>query len=447
MSSRKRDDITAKEGRFMLHLVAQAQIPLLQRRSTPNGRGIVAQAVNLSGCLAASLLLTTYAAAQPTSNWTFTTIYNGNNLTDLRPIVVGKDNVIYGTTYAVGQIYSLSPPTTSSMPWTFTSLHTGGAAPYAGVTLGEDGVLYGTTRLGGGGDQAKGCGTAYSLEPPASEGGAATYRVLYRFLNDNCARPEKGLAIGSGRVAFGVANNTIYSLTPPAVPGKAWTYTALYAFSGEKDGAWPLTLTIGPDGVLYGVTSRGGAGEGTAFSLTPPPTPGGSWTFNVLCVFPSGGYGTGPSVLTLGEKGVLYGTTAYGGNVNSSCPDGCGTIFAITPPEQPGGSWSLNTIYSFAGGNDGAYPSGIAVDKKGNLVGGARGAGANGYGTIFALTAPGAEGGPWTETTLYSLTGYPNGCSPINVALGTDAIYGAATDCGTCPFPYSCGTIFSLSHP
>jgi hypothetical protein len=45
---------------------------------------------------------------------------------------------------------------------------------------------------------------------------------------------------------------------------------------------------------------------------------------------------------------------------------------------------------------------------------------------------PGTEGGPWTETTLYSMTGYPNGCSPINVALGTDTHDGQESDRTVC---------------
>src|SRR5580700_2462683 len=50
----------------------------------------------------------------------------------------------------------------------------------------------------------------------------------------------------------------------------------------------------------------------------------------------------------------------------------------------------------------------------------------------FRRTPSGTEGGPWTETTLYSMTGYPNGCSPINVALGTDTHDGQESDRTVC---------------
>ena len=51
------------------------------------------------------------------------------------------------------------------------------------------------------------------------------------------------------------------------------------------------------------------------------------------------------------SKGALYGTTASGGtNYN-------GTVFQLVPPTQPGGAWTENVLYRFAGGADGRQPS------------------------------------------------------------------------------------------
>jgi uncharacterized repeat protein (TIGR03803 family) len=51
----------------------------------------------------------------------------------------------------------------------------------------------------------------------------------------------------------------------------------------------------------------------------------------------------------IGHGGVLYGTTEGGGTSNN------GTVFSLTPPGSPGASWTETALYSFAGApNDGA---------------------------------------------------------------------------------------------
>jgi uncharacterized repeat protein (TIGR03803 family) len=90
---------------------------------------------------------------------------------------------LFGTTFyggnfgcgnGCGSVYKLSPPAQSGDPWTETDLHffqvTGdGHNPFAGVIVGKDGLLYGTTESGGLGDcstsQSRGCGTVYSVIP------------------------------------------------------------------------------------------------------------------------------------------------------------------------------------------------------------------------------------------------------------------------------------------
>src|SRR5580693_221708 len=60
--------------------------------------------------------------------------------------------------------------------YSFTGQDGDGASPYAGVVLGPDGSLYGTTGYGG----TFGAGVVYQLSPPTS-GGAWTESVLYSF--------------------------------------------------------------------------------------------------------------------------------------------------------------------------------------------------------------------------------------------------------------------------
>src|SRR5579864_8509933 len=64
-------------------------------------------------------------------------------------------------------------------------------------------------------------------------------------------------------------------------------FTTLYSFGGVSDGSDPeYQLLIGGGGVLYGTTAMGGASlGGTAFSLTPPSTPGEAWTLTTIQTF------------------------------------------------------------------------------------------------------------------------------------------------------------------
>ena len=106
----------------------------------------------------------------------------------------------------------------------------------------------------------------------------------------------------------------------------AQTLTTLATFTGApSDGIDPLGVAIGPGGVLYGVTARGGAsGYGTAFSLTPSKSAGGAWTEAVLYNFTGGSDGGSPTGLVIGTRGVLYGTTSYGGAETAICSVWCG---------------------------------------------------------------------------------------------------------------------------
>jgi hypothetical protein len=203
--------------------------------------------------------------------------------------------------------------------------------------------------------------------------------------------------MGSGGVLYGAAQSggvngaqgTVFSLTPPTAPGGAWTETTLYDFLGGADGSEPVAgVVIGAGGVLYGTTEAGGTGgtRGTVFSLTPPSSPGGSWTEVVLYKFAgSPSDGANPfSGVVIGTGGVLYGTTGPGGSL------GDGTVFSLTPPLSPGGSWTESVLYNFTGGSDGSGPEGVVIGSGGVLYGTTSGAGNTycdfGCGTVFSLT-------------------------------------------------------------
>ncbi len=132
----------------------------------------------------------------------------------------------------------------------------------------------------------------------------------------------------------GAGCGTVYSLTPPASPGGAWSETVLWSFGASaSDGANPTGLVMGRSGVLYGTTTYGGQADcGAVFSLTPPSTPGGEWTEAITWSFPANGL-VFPTGLVAGRNGGLYGANLNGG------PDHGGDIYSLDPPDSPGGAW------------------------------------------------------------------------------------------------------------
>ncbi len=170
--------------------------------------------------------------------------------------------------------------------------------------------------------------------------------------------------------------------------------------------------------------------------------------------------------------GNLYGTTAYNGTGQCTLLGsvvGCGVVYEMSPPSQPGGAWTEAVLYSFQGGNDGSFPWGdLVFDAAGNLYGATRYGGGKGTncnflyggncGTMFELSPPKTKGGVWTEEVLHSFAGTgqwsiaADGGNP-NGGLVLDAtgnIYGT-TEVGGFNCPHSseqgCGTVFELAPP
>jgi uncharacterized repeat protein (TIGR03803 family) len=92
------------------------------------------------------------------------------------PLAWSSNGVLYGSAFRggdqnAGSVYALAPPATVGLPWTFASLYSftlgfaasGGNYPYQGETLavGRDGLIYGTTFGGGPFNE----GTVFALRP------------------------------------------------------------------------------------------------------------------------------------------------------------------------------------------------------------------------------------------------------------------------------------------
>jgi uncharacterized repeat protein (TIGR03803 family) len=108
------------------------------------------------------------------------------------------------------------------------------------------------------------------------------------------------------------------------------TEKILYSFGGQTgDGENPVAgVVFDANGNLFGTTSTGGAYyAGTVFELTTAGTEKVLYTFGTPAddvIYPY-------AAPIFDNSGNLYGTTSFGGDLACSGPNGCGTVFMLTP--------------------------------------------------------------------------------------------------------------------
>jgi hypothetical protein len=331
------------------------------------------------------------------------------------------------------------------------------AYPNGRLLTGANGVLYGVSRSGG----AANAGTVFMLNPPSSGNTQWSVNVIYSFQNGaDGANPAGGLISDANGVLYGVAgsggagiNGTVFSLTPPAGGSGAWTETTLHAFTGGTDGDFPSEdagLVMDAAGALYGTTINGGAGNGTAFKLSPPAMGSSKWTETILHAFKGGDDGYFPAGgLLAGAGGVLYGTTSGGGK-SFTCSGGCGTVFSLTPPAGGKGKWTHAVLHAFSN-SEGDEPEGSLIsDATGDLygvdlLGGGATACSLGCGTVFRLAAPAGGGQRWAEQTLHVFTSGADSEFPMSaLVLASDGkLWGTAAGAQ----PNRLGATFNLAPP
>lgn len=230
-------------------------------------------------------------------------------------LIQGRDGNFYGTTYQGGPT-NKGTVFQFSTNGTLTVLHSflgddgsdDGAYPYtAPLVEGADGIFYGTTSEGG----TNGSGTTFDgtiFRVTA----AGAFTTLFEFNKTNGLNPYAGLSFGTdgklyGSTVNGGANGygTVFQITTNG------SLTTLIQFSGTN-GAFPEGGVVpGPDNILYGTTYEGGTqGYGTVFQLTT------NGLLTTLYSFTNSTDGSNPYAGVIRDAGGnLYGAALYGGTL------------------------------------------------------------------------------------------------------------------------------------
>lgn len=244
-----------------------------------------------------------------------------------------------------------------------------GADPMGPVAEGTDKSIYGTTSVGG----ANSLGSIFKINS------AGILTTLYSFGNlGDGIEPTSGLLLATngnfyGTASFGAGNQidgTAFRITPH---GK---YSIIYSFSGSAHPMGPLIQGFDRNVYLTTCGYENTPDYGAVWKIKP------NGPFTILHRF-DGIDGQCPKVgVVEATDGNLYGTTSEGGDPTCNPPDGCGTLFQLSP------SGVLTTLHVFEG-NDGANGAGLMQATNGSFYGITNGGGDNscysGCGTIFKL--------------------------------------------------------------
>ncbi len=337
-----------------------------------------------------------------------------------------------------GSVFRYNPATgdfTTAVEFTGTAGFAKGTGPQTGLTLGEDGFVWGTTGAGG----TNGAGTVFKININNLvftsildfTGNAGTNRgrlPLAAMVSDGA-----GLLWGSTAEGGSAGFGTLYTVNVSSgLLSTVVDFTGTGALAPGSRPSGPLH----PDGpgVWWGTTFAGGpGGHGTVFRYT---TEGD--------VFESLGSFTGPAGATPGRgphsplvadgTGALWGVTLSGGSGNY------GTIFKIV--KNP---FSISSIVEFSGSGGssaGNGPSGgLMADDAGKLWGLTNGGGPAELGGIYRIDP---ETGAYTRVLDFLRTsGNPSVALPgAGLVRGLDGwLWGTSRRGGT----FNAGTVYTVN--
>ena len=288
---------------------------------------------NMATAALAMLALLFAGGVSPLQAQTYTPVYDfgfsdPNQANPIGQLALGRDGNFYGTMgLNYSQIYQITPAGVETLLWSAPAGSAYETECTTGLTLGSDGLFYGTCKTYGGNNWASGgSGIVFKFDPSHGAGG---FTILYSFpeCNSNGSLYPSALTLGTDGNLYGATMGnsfcpnpygTIFKVTPTG------TFTTLHVFKGNGtgDGASPMgPLTLGADGNFYGTTQEGGTSAytaGTVFKITPKGKIKLVHSFdNSVGYYPEAG-------VTQGADGKLYGTTASGGTY------GGGSIFQVT---------------------------------------------------------------------------------------------------------------------
>jgi uncharacterized repeat protein (TIGR03803 family) len=203
-----------------------------------------------------------FELSPPTSSgsWTEQTLYN----------FPADDAAAKGARHAAAHASAL-PPKGQDFPYENT------------LAIDTAGNLYGTQTFGGTSNN----GNVFALSPPASSGGSWNFSTLYSFAGSpDGANPAGGITVGPNGVLYGTTYfggprtnyggnlGTVFQLTPPKSAGNPWTEKILRNFTGGFDGMNPASSVIVNARGIFGTTTEGGGttgvgGSGTVFQIAP----------------------------------------------------------------------------------------------------------------------------------------------------------------------------------
>ena len=199
-------------------------------------------------------------------------------------------------------------------------------------------------------------------------------------------RKDDRIANGRRRTAPAVLTRSVLlALCALAVPAvHAQSYTVMHSFTGPPvDGGTPFSgLVMDSNGNLVGAASRGGAGFGIVFRLTPS----GAETILHSFILSDGSGPIGSPVLD--PQGNIYGITGAGGDLNA------GTVFKL----------NINGNITILYGTPQASRAGLIRDAAGNLYGTTYVGGDFSVGNVFKLGLD-SSGNPTVPTVLHSFGG------------------------------------------
>jgi uncharacterized repeat protein (TIGR03803 family) len=316
-------------------------------------------------------------------------------------LVQASNGVLYGTTYMggtnnAGTVFKVNPDGSGNVPvyhFPRNPLNPGGLSDPSGLIQGADGALYGAS--GGGGD---GWGSVFRINLDGTG-----YTNIHVFSSGGGAyQPSAALVQASDGNLYGTtAGGGFYALgTVFKVGTNGDGFVQLRSLGGPFDAQQPFAPLIeGQDGFLYGTTFLGGisavggaSGFGTVFKISTD----GSNEMILHNFLPTENDGRYPrAALVQSADGTLYGVTSEGGSTTSIDGYGYGTVFKINPD---GTAYAILHNFDPAVGGDGKYPwPSLVIGNDGALYGTCSGGGSGtaptgnyGAGVVFKINPDGS---------------------------------------------------------